>query len=88
MGTCSLIAVPSIVGNNQNFVSPGEGGHIGFAPSNDEQVEYYAFLKKHFLKPVIVLEACFCGPAIPYMFKFFAEKFPEMKGAENTSLTA
>lgn len=55
LGTCSLVAVPNINGNNKDFVVPGEGGHIGFAPSNDEQAEYYSFLKKHFLKPMIVL---------------------------------
>lgn len=78
LGTASLIAVPNVTGKNHNFVAPGEGGHINFAPSNEEQAEYFAFLKKHIISPVIVLEACFCGPAIPYMFKFFAEKFPSM----------
>ena len=72
LGTASLIAVPTVSGKNQNFVAPGEGGHIGFAPSNSEQEEYYVFLKRHLVQPVVVLEAVFCGPAIPYMFKFFS----------------
>ena len=32
LGTASLIAVPSVNNKNDNFVAPGEGGHIGFGP--------------------------------------------------------
>lgn len=84
LGTASLIAVYGSKGKNNNVVVAGEGGHIGFAPSNDEQIEYYTYLKKQRNQPMIVLEQCFCGPAIPYMFKFFAEKFPELEGSDTT----
>jgi len=83
LGTAMLFPAP-FRKRFRNYVIPGEGGHVNFAPSNDLEWEFYNYVKKQTGSEHIVLERVFCGPAIPYMFKFFAEKYPDRSGASDS----
>jgi len=39
----------------RNYVIPCEGGHVNFAPSNDQEWEFYNFLKKQTGREHLVL---------------------------------
>lgn len=66
---------------------PSEGGHVDFPLIDDETVEYFQFFRKEGSSKAegafhyISLERSFCGPSLPYMFRFYASKYPEEKGA-------
>lgn len=68
----------------RSYVIPGEGGHVNFAPSNDLEWEFYNYMKKETNQEHIVLERMFCGPAVPFMFKFFAAKHPDRPEAKDS----
>lgn len=66
----------------RSYVIPGEAGHGNFAPSNDLEWEFYNFMRKETKTDHVVLERMFCGPTVPYMFKFFAAKYPDHPNAK------
>lgn len=76
LGIAMIVSAPFKTGQRA-YVIPGEGGHVNFAPVNQTQTDFYNYLKKATNSDHIVLERVFCGPAIPHMFKFFAEKHPD-----------
>lgn len=68
----------------QVFVLPSEGGHTDFPTVDDETREFNEFMLKETNYKYISLERSFCGPTIPYMFRFFANKFSEDAEAKET----
>jgi glucokinase len=52
-------------------VSPGEGGHAGFAPSNEEQAALWASI--HRAKGRVEIEDVVSGPGLERIHAFFAE---------------
>jgi glucokinase len=66
----------------ETIVIPSEGGHIDFPLIDDECVEYFNFFRKEAAKAenpfsYISLQRSFCGPSLPYMFRFYLSKHPE-----------
>jgi glucokinase len=66
----------------ETIVIPSEGGHTAFPTIDEETNEYFNFFKKEAGLPYISLERSFCGPSFPYMFRFFAQKYPEDEEAK------
>jgi len=58
-------------------VLPSEGGHTDYPLVDAETSEFFAFLIKNTNYSYIPTERSFCGPTIPYIYKYFAEKYPE-----------
>jgi len=85
LGECMLFSSPSQNGNVEYYVKGGEGGHADMSVRNQTEWEWYNYLKDNFpdVGPVITVERSFCGPSIPYMYAFFAEK--EGKKIENVA---
>ena len=69
-------------------VWPCESGSVHFCPQNQEQEEYYDFLCKHRGESEVIIEHCFTGLAIPYMYFFFKEKYPGEKNVIEEELGA
>ena len=61
---------------------PSEGGHIDVPYVNDEVVEYVKFMQEALKIKYISLERSFCGPSLPIMYKFLAQKHPNIPGKE------
>lgn len=73
----SLLYPASIKDHKQTFVLPSEGGHTDFPTIDSETADFFAFLVKETPYKYISLERSFCGPTIPLMFKFAAQRYPE-----------
>lgn len=82
LGTAMLFPAPYRK-RFRHYVIPGEGGHVNFAPASDLEWEFYNYLRRELKLEHIVLERVFCGPYVPYMFRFFAEKHPEHPDAKD-----
>ena len=70
-GTGLGTAIVTEVGGRP-LVLPSEGGHQGFAPRDDVEVELLAFLRSRFPGPVSV-ERVVSGPGIEEIYAFFLE---------------
>ena len=80
----SLLYPASIKNLKQTFVLPSEGGHTDFPTIDAETADFFAFLVKETPYKYISLERSFCGPTIPMMFKFAAQRYPEDAEASET----
>jgi glucokinase len=58
-------------------VLPSEGGHTDFPTVDNETNEFFTYLLQNTTYSYISTERSFCGPTIPYIYKYFAEKYPE-----------
>lgn len=82
-GLGNSLLYPAVVKNQrQTFVLPCEGGHTDFPTIDEETANFAAFLLNEVQKKdpkisYVSLERSFCGPAIPYMRRFVAQRFPE-----------
>ena len=63
------------------YVLPSENGHTDSPHIDDTTPEYLKFLAEKLGVKSVGLEYSFCGPAIPYMYEFWASKFPAYEGA-------
>ena len=76
-GLGNWLLYPASINNiKQIFVLPSEGRHTDFPTIDAETADLFAFLVKETPYKYILLERSFCGPTIPLMFKFAAQKVP------------
>lgn len=61
-------------------VIASEAGHIDFAPTDDEQIELYNYLKKKFGR--VSVERIVCGPGLVNIFDFLRDTGKAQDGAE------
>lgn len=66
------------------YVLPSENGHTDSPFHNELTAEYLKFLGEKLGVGYVGLEYSFCGPAIPFMYQFWASKCPAYEGAEKT----
>ena len=77
----SMLYPAAIKNHKEIIVLPCEGGQTDFPNIDDETQEFVQFFNKESNKYMSVGRVL-CGPAIPYMFKFFAQKYPEDEEAK------
>lgn len=86
-GTGLGVATVAEVGNNR-FVFDGEGGHVGFAPGNDREIEILRVLLKQYDR--VSAERILCGEGIRVLFKTLAiiddVKVPDLQAADIVEL--
>ncbi|CAD8088477.1 unnamed protein product [Paramecium primaurelia] len=83
LGVARLI--PSLKQNNvwEYNIWPCEGGHVGYSPSNDLEIEYLQFLRKRLGLGQIVAEKAMAGQAVPYIYTFLKERLGLQSQIEN-----
>ncbi len=86
-GTGLGVATVAQVGNNR-FVFDGEGGHVGFAPGNDREIEILQVLLKQYGR--VSAERILCGEGIRVLFKTLSMiddvKVPDLEAADIVEL--
>lgn len=69
---------PAVIKHHREFfVLPSEGGHTDFPTIDSQTSDFFKFLLENTTFKYICTERAFCGPTIPYMFKFFAQQEAE-----------
>lgn len=79
---CAIITFNRTEGDYN--VNPGEGGHVEYAATNDLELRLRKFAIKWFLDNTgeelnrLSTERVTAGPALPLIYEFFVEEFPDI----------
>jgi glucokinase len=69
-GLGMAIVLPETAGNTRWRVIPGEGGHIAFAPADDQQLALWQFLRRRYGR--VTWERAVSGPGLAAIHSFVA----------------
>ncbi|MCI5167446.1 MAG: hypothetical protein D3903_15465, partial [Candidatus Electrothrix sp. GM3_4] len=99
-GLGQSFAVPMMIGNNRFQPFPTEGGHVSFAPRNQEQIELLQFMLTRSEQqpspshqspqqfPHVSVEQVCSGMALPDLYAFMLTRCPESEWMRNKRLAA
>ena len=80
------LGTATLYGDGQNYRAyPGEGGHVDFAPRNEQEIELLRFTQKQFPNHVSI-ERLLSGSGIPVILQFLLETEKEFSAPDKVLL--